>query len=286
VSAWSIVGKTCLVTGATSGIGEAAAIALARAGAELVLVARSPARAEATLARIRAAVPEARLDVLYGDLSVQRDVRRVADELLATGRPLHVLLNNAGLMMDRRTETADGIETCFAVNHLAPFLLTNLLLGRLRESASARVVTVSSVAHRMAGRFDLAWTQPGARYRPFHAYAASKLCNVLFTRELARRLEGTGVTATCVHPGNVATRFGQNTEGFFNWGTRLIERFRRTPEKGAETLVWLCTAPVTGTSGGYFVDLRERRPGRNALDDLAARRLWEDSARLVGLAAS
>lgn len=283
MSDWSIAGKTCLVTGATSGIGEAAAVALARAGAELVLVARSPARADATLARIRRAAPQAQLDVLYGDLSVQADVRRVAAEYAASGRRLHVLLNNAGLMMDRRTETADGIETCFAVNHLAPFLLTNLLLDRLRESAPARVVTVSSVAHRMAGPFDLGWTQPG-RYRPFHAYSASKLCNVLFTRELARRLEGTGVTATCVHPGNVATRFGQNTEGFFNWGTRLIERFRRSPEQGAETLVWLCAAPVAGPSGGYFADRRERRPGRNARDADAARRLWDDSARLVGLA--
>jgi retinol dehydrogenase 12 len=286
VSDWSIAGKTCLVTGATSGIGEAAAVALARAGAQLVLVARSPARAEATIARIRAVVPDARPDVLSGDLSVQADVQRVAAEFLASGRPLHVLLNNAGLMMDRRTETADGVEMCFAVNHLAPFLLTNLLLGRLRASAPSRVVTVSSVAHRMAGPFDLGWTQPGRRYRAFHAYSASKLCNVLFTRELARRLQGSGVTATCVHPGNVATRFGQNTEGFFNWGTRLIERFRRTPEQGAETLVWLCAAPVTGTSGGYFQDLRERQPGRHARDEVAARRLWEESVRLVGLTPS
>lgn len=284
MSGWSIAGKTCLVTGATSGIGEAAAVALARAGAQLVLVARSPARAEAAIGRIRAAAPQARPEVLFGDLAVQADVRRVASEFLATGRPLHVLLNNAGLMMDRRVETADGIETCFAVNHLAPFLLTNLLLERLRASAPGRVVTVTSVAHRMAGPFDLGWTQPGARYRPFHAYAASKLCNVLFTQELARRLGDAAVTATCVHPGNVATRFGQNTEGFFNWGTRLIERFRRTPERGAETLVWLCAAPAAGASGGYFADRKEKRPGRHARDAIAARRLWDESARLVGLA--
>ncbi|MCW5891110.1 MAG: SDR family NAD(P)-dependent oxidoreductase [bacterium] len=283
MNGWSIAGKTCLVTGGTSGIGEAAASALAKAGARLVLVARSPARAEATIARIRAVAPQAQPAVLYGDLAVQADVRRVAAEFLASERPLHVLLNNAGLMMDRRQETADGIETCFAVNHLAPFLLTNLLLDRLRASAPARVVTVSSVAHRMAGRFDLGWTQPGARYRPFHAYAASKLCNLLFTQELARRLGDSGVTATCVHPGNVATRFGQNTEGFFNWGTRLVERFRRTPEQGAETLVWLCADPAAGPTGGYFADRKAKQPGRNARDAEAARRLWDESARLARL---
>lgn len=280
---WSVTGRTCLVTGATSGIGEATAEALARRGARLVLVARDPARAETTARRIVAQGGAAPWVVL-GDLARLADVRRVAAEVSAAGEPLHVLVNNAGLITTERLETPDGHEMQLAVNHLAPFLLTNLLLDLLRASAPARVVTVSSVAHRWAGRLDLDDLE-SRRYRPMRVYAKTKLMNVLFTRELARRLAGTTVTANCVHPGNVATRFGHNTTGVLNWGSRLISRLRRTPAAGAATVVHLCAAPeLADVSGAYFADERARPPGRHARRDDDARRLWDVSARLTGLA--
>lgn len=282
---WSIAGRTCLVTGATSGIGEATADALARLGARLVLVARDPERAATTVARLTDAggVPPR---VVFGDLARQADVRRIAAEVMAMDEPLHVLVNNAGLVMRERVLTPDGREMQLAVNHLAPFLLTTTLLDRLRASAPARVVTVSSVAHRFAGRLDLDDLDSARRYRSLRVYSKTKLMNVLFTRELARRLAGSGVTANCVHPGNVATRFGQNTVGILDWGSQLIHRLRRTPAAGAATVVHVCAAPeLAGVSGAYFADCRVRRPGRHARRDEDARRLWETSARLVGAAA-
>jgi len=281
---WSIRGRTVLLTGGTSGIGEAAAVALSRGGADLVLVARSPARAEATSARLERETGR-RPAVLFGDLAVQADVRRLADEFLRSGRPLHVLVNNAGLVMSERVLTPDGLETSLAVNHLAGFLLTNLLLDRLRESAPARVVNVSSVGHRFVRRFDFDDLARARRFRGMRVYCQTKLANVLFTRELAWRLDGTDVTVNCVHPGNVATRFGKNTEGILDWGSRLIARLRRTPERGAETVVYLCAAPeVEGISGEYFADRRVRRASRGARRDEDARRLWDVSATLTGLA--
>ena|SRR5688572_10473976 len=281
---WSIEGKHCLVTGATSGIGRAAAIELARHGARLTLVARDRARAAATLDEITARAGAGDVAVIHGDLSSFAAVRSVAAEYVATGRPLHVLVNNAGLVMDRREATADGIETTLAVNHYAPFLLTNLLLDPLRASAPARVVTVSSMGHRFAGRMDPERLEPAGRYSGMRLYCISKLCNVLFTRELARRLAGSGVTAFSVHPGNVATRFGQNTRGILNWGSRLITRFRRTPEQGADTIVYLCCAPdVDAASGSYFADRRVCRTSRDGTDESLARRLWETSARVTRL---
>jgi NAD(P)-dependent dehydrogenase (short-subunit alcohol dehydrogenase family) len=281
---WSVAGRSCLVTGATSGIGEATAAALGRLGARLVLVARDPARAAATVRRLEGLGVVAPRVVL-GDLARQADVRRVAAELTATTEPLHVLVNNAGLVMTERVETADGHEMQLAVNHLAPFLLTNLLLARLRASAPARVVTVASVAHRWAGRLDLGDLESRGRYRGMQVYAKTKLMNVLFTRELARRLAGTGVTANCVHPGNVATRYGQNTTGILDWGSRLIAGLRRTPAAGADPVLHLCTAPeLAQVSGAYFADRHARPPGRHARRDDDARTLWAASARLTGLA--
>lgn len=277
---WSLAGRTCLVTGATSGIGEATAAALAGAGARLVLVARDPTRAAATMDRL-APIASTPPRVVLGDLARQADVRRIAAEVLADGA-LHVLVNNAGLVATERVETADGHELQLAVNHLAPFLLTTLLLDRLRASAPARIVTVSSVAHRMAGRLNVADAESRGRYRPMRIYAKTKLMNVLFTRELARRLAGTGVTANCVHPGNVATRFGQNTTGILNWGSRLITRLRRTPAEGADTVVYLCAAPeLSAVSGEYFADRRRRPPGRHARRDEDARLLWDASVALT-----
>ena len=282
---WTIEGKTCLVTGATSGIGRAAAVELARRGARLVLIARDPKRAEETIAEVEAKAGTRDVTLLRADLASLAEVRRVAAEYAALGRPLHVLVNNAGLVMTRREATCDGLEHTLAVNHYAPFLLTNLLLDRLRASAPARVVTVSSMGHKFAGRIDPDCLEPGGTYRGMRHYCISKLGNVLFTRELARRLAGTGVDAYSVHPGSVATRFGFNTDGILNWGSKLIAWTRRTPEKGAETIVYLCTAPQpAGASGDYFFDCRARSTSRSGADLDLARRLWEASARVTGLA--
>jgi NAD(P)-dependent dehydrogenase (short-subunit alcohol dehydrogenase family) len=282
---WSIAGKTCLVTGGTSGIGRAAAVELARQRARLVLVARDRRRADETLAEIAERTGNRDVTVMLGDLASFADVRRVAGEFLAGDRPLHVLVNNAGVVMDRRQETVDGLETTLAVNHYAPFLLTNLLLDRLRASAPSRVVTVSSIGHKFAGGIDPERLEPPGRYRGMRLYCISKLGNVLFTRELARRLAETGVDAYSVHPGSVATRFGYNTDGILRWGSKLIAWTRRTPEKGAETVVSLCVEPnPAGASGDYFFDRRARRTSRAGGDVKLARRLWEASERVTGLA--
>jgi NAD(P)-dependent dehydrogenase (short-subunit alcohol dehydrogenase family) len=276
-------GRVCMITGATSGIGKAAALGIARRGAEMVLVCRDRGRAESVQAEIFE-LTGSRPEVMLADLSAQREVRSLAERFLTTGRPLHVLVNNAGLLLTRRTETVDGLETTFAVNHLAPFLLTNLLLDRLRASAPARIVTVASEAHRFAGRIRFDNLNAERSFRGMRIYGQSKLANILFTRELARRLAASGVTANCLHPGTVATRFGTNNGGFYRFGMRLIARFIRTPEKGAETVIYLAASPgVEGVTGKYFFDCRERTPGRGARSDEDARRLWELSASMTGL---
>jgi NAD(P)-dependent dehydrogenase (short-subunit alcohol dehydrogenase family) len=278
-------GKTCLVTGATNGIGRAAAVALARQGARLVLLGRDADRCEAVRADV-AAAGDADASVLIADLAVQAEVRRAAAEFLASGRPLHVLLNNAGVVQMRRGETPDGVETTFAVNHLAPFLLTNLLLPRLQASAPARIVNVSSDAHKLGGALDFDDLGAVKRYSGAAVYGRSKLANLLFTRELARRLEGSGVTVNALHPGAVRTGLGQNNDApFLKLVAGLLRPLFRTPEQGADTAVWLCGAEeLGGVSGLYFANRRERRPHRHALDDKAARRLWDESAKQVGLA--
>lgn len=282
----SLRGKVCLVTGATAGIGEVAARELARRGATVVLVGRSRERCEAARARIEAETPGAEVEFHVADLSAQAEVRRLAEEYRARRDRLDVLLNNAGAMFARRQETADGLERTFALNHLAYFLLTNLLLDPLRAAAPSRVVCVASDAHRAVGGID--WDDPEGRrrYRPFRAYCQSKLANVLFVRELARRLEGTGVTANALHPGFVATSFFAGN-GALGAMMRLSARlFAIRPEEGAETPVYLAASPeVEGVSGRYFEKGREARPSKAALDDDAARRLWTMSERLAGLAA-
>jgi retinol dehydrogenase-12 len=282
--AGELAGRVCLITGATSGIGKAAALEIARRGAEIVLVGRDPDRAASAQAEIAERTGN-RPEVMLADLASQREVRALAESFLSRGRPLHILVNNAGLLMTRRTETVDGIETTFAVNHLAYFLLTNLLLDRLRASAPARIVNVASDAHRFAGgrlRFDNLNAERS--FRGMRIYGQSKLANILFTRELARRIAGSGVTVNCLHPGTVATRFATNNAGFYRFGMRLIARFIRTPEKGAETVVHLASAPeLAGVTGRYFYDCREKTPGRAARSDQDARRLWELSARMTGL---
>jgi NAD(P)-dependent dehydrogenase (short-subunit alcohol dehydrogenase family) len=281
--AWTgAAGKRVFITGATNGIGLAAAGELARRGALVTIVARSQARAESAVASIGADV-----DILLADLASQASVRRLADEVLARYPRLDVLVNNAGGMNSSRRQTEDGIELTWAVNHLAPFLLTTLLLDRLIASAPARVVTTASDAHQGASAIPFDDLAGDRSYGPigFGRYSQTKLANILFTLELARRLEGTGVEAYSFHPGFVASGFNRNNGSFLALGMTLIRPFARSPEKGAETLVWLVDSPdVEGQSGGYFYDRRRVSPSSAAQDAAAARRLWEVSEEQVRVA--
>ncbi len=274
-------GKVVLITGGTSGIGKAAATALATMGAEIVIVGRNPERGEKAAEEIRRA-SGGKVDLALADLSSQREVRWLAEEFRRRYGRLDVLINNAGLVQSERTETADGIETTLATNHLAPFLLTNLLLDVLKESAPSRVVTVSSEAQRWASGLDD--LQSKEKYRGMPVYGKSKLANIMFTYDLAEKLAGTGVTATCMHPGAVNTRFGLNNRGFGTILFRALKPFMRSPEQGADTLVWLASSPeAEGLTGLYFAD---RKPigAKKVADDPAARRgLWEKSEELTGL---
>jgi retinol dehydrogenase-12 len=278
-------GRTCLITGATSGIGRSAALALAGCGAKLFLLCRNAERADETRAEIADQTGNRDVEIMIADLASQDDIRRAVAAFLARGEPLHVLLNNAGVMLTQRTETRDGIETTFAVNHLAYFLLTNLLLERLVASAPARIVNVSSDAHKLGGPLDFEDLGARRRYSGMGVYGRSKLANLYFTTELARRLAGTGVTVNALHPGAVRTGLGQNNDApILKLLTGLVRPLFRSPEKGAETAVWLCASPeVEGVSGRYFADRKERKPHRMAGDDAAARRLWDVSAKWTGL---
>jgi NAD(P)-dependent dehydrogenase (short-subunit alcohol dehydrogenase family) len=277
-----VPGKQVLLTGATSGIGLAAAIALARRGARLTLVARDPARGQAVAAKAAAEGDGALPVVLVADLASLAAVRRLAAEALERLPRIDVLVNNAGALFTKRRLSADGFEMMWAVNHLAPFLLTTLLLDRLRADAPARIITTSSVAHRRA-QIPFDDFEAARHFGIMRRYGETKLANILFTRELARRLQGTGVTANCFHPGFVATNFARNNGGIAALTMTLLRPVARSSEKGAETLVWLADAPeVAGISGGYFVDRRQQAPSPAAQDDAAARRLWEASERQVG----
>jgi len=275
--------RVCLLTGATLGIGRAAAEVLAPMGLELILVARDRPRLEALASELRARTPGAKVGVLAGDLSRMSEVRRLAAEFRASHDRLHLLLNNAGAVFAKREVTPEGRERTFALNHLAYFVLTQELLPLLKSSAPSRIVNVSSDAHLgMRINFEDLDSAQG-RYRAFGAYGRSKLMNILFTRELARRLEGTGVTVNAMHPGFVRTGFGRNNPGLLGTVVGWGQVFARTPEKGAETLVYLATSPeVEGVTGKYFHDARESRSSPAAQDMEAARRLWEVSERLAG----
>jgi len=278
-----MTGRVCVVTGASSGIGRATARALAGMGATLALVCRDRGRGEEARAALRAESGNDAIALFLADLSSQAEIRRLATELGERYPAIHVLVNNAGVVNLQRTTTVDGIETVFAVNHLGYFLLTDLLLGRLRSSAPARIVNVASEVHRY-GTIDLDDLGHARRYRTMRVYGASKLANVLFTYELARRLEGTGVTVNCLHPGAVATRLGQNNGRVATALTKLLKPFFRTPEQGAATTIYLASSPaVEGVSGKYFVNRREARSSAATYDTELARRLWAASARLTGV---
>ena len=273
-----------LVTGATSGIGRVAARELAARGAQVILHGRDSERAEQTRRAIIERVPSASVDVVLADLASQAEVRRLAAEVRQRFPGLDVLVNNAGATFGRRLETVDGLEMTLALNHLAPFLLTNLLLDLLRRNAPARVVTVASGAHqRSALDFDDLQNRRG--YSGFRVYGQSKLCNLYFTYELARRLEGSGVTANALHPGFVATSFGRREGGLMGLLMPIAHRFAISPEEGARTIVYLAASPqVEGVSGKYFFQERPIASSAESYDAEAARRLWKASAELTGLA--
>jgi NAD(P)-dependent dehydrogenase (short-subunit alcohol dehydrogenase family) len=282
-----MVGKTVLVTGGTGGIGKATAMGLAALGARLGITGRDEARARAAAADIAEASGNREIDVFAADLSSQAEVRRLAQDVLARYRRLDVLVNNVGGFWGTRHVTADGLEHTFAVNHLAPFLLTNLLLDRLKASAPARIVTVSSGAQSM-GKLNFDDLQGERDYSGQKAYNQSKLANVMFTYELARRLAGTGVTANVLHPGVVRTAFATEDASLM-WKVVLpvIRPFLKSPEQGAATSIYLASSPeVEGVSGKYFVNSKPQTSHRSSYEAAAAARLWEISADLVAASRS
>jgi NAD(P)-dependent dehydrogenase (short-subunit alcohol dehydrogenase family) len=281
----SMTGQRVLITGANTGIGKWTAIGLAQRGAAVAIHSRNPEKGRAAQEEIRRHSGAADVDLLLADFSSLAEVRRLAAEVLERYPRLDVLVNNAGLISGRRAESADGYELTFAVNHLAPFLLTNLLLDRIVASAPARIVTVSSRAHlRAAIDFDDLDVSHG--YQAMDAYGRSKLANVLFTRELARRLEGTGVTANCLHPGVVRSDFGSSGDlgGIMGAGWAVMQPFLLSPKQGADTSIHLASSPdVAAISGEYFDRRRVARTSTRARDMAAAERLWRISAERVGL---
>ncbi len=272
--------KTVLVTGATAGIGKQTALALLRLGAHVVIVGRNPEKTRAVVDELKAASGNPRVDALLADLSAMRDVKRLADEYKRRFATLDVLVNNAGGMNTARELTVDGYERTFATNHLAYFLLANELLPVLEASAPARIVNVASEAHRRQ-QLDFDDLQAERGYFSFGVYARSKLANVLFTRELARRLRGRPVTANCLHPGFVASDF-LSKGGIWTLLQPVANLFAIDEASGAKTSIYLASSPeVEGRSGGYYDKCASKEPSRAARDDAAAARLWEVSEQLV-----
>ena len=275
--------KVALITGGTSGIGKAAATALAAMGAEVVVSGRNKERGEAAVGEIRHESVSEKVSLMLADLAVQAEVRGLAQAFKERHDRLDVLVNNAGVIQSKRTETPDGIESTLAVNHLAPFLLTNLLLDLLKESAPSRIITVSSEARRGA-EIDFDDLQSERRYRAFPVYGMTKLANILFTYELAERLEGTGVVANCLHPGSVNTNFANNNRSLGTLIFRAFKPFMRTPEQGADTVVYLAVSPETGKmTGRYLTDRKVISSYEEPHDVLAQKRLWEVSEELTNL---
>jgi NAD(P)-dependent dehydrogenase (short-subunit alcohol dehydrogenase family) len=275
--------EVALITGGTSGIGKAAATALAAMGAEVVVSGRNKERGEAAVGEIRARSGSEKVSLMLADLAVQAEVRGLAQAFKERHDRLDVLVNNAGVIQSKRTETPDGIESTLAVNHLAPFLLTNLLLDLLKESAPSRIITVSSEARRGA-EIDFDDLQSERRYRAFPVYGMTKLANILFTYELAERLEGTGVVANCLHPGSVNTNFANNNRSLGTLIFRAFKPFMRTPEQGADTVVYLAVSPETGKmTGRYLTDRKVISSYEEPHDVLAQKRLWEVSEELTNL---
>jgi len=274
-------GKTVVITGATSGIGEVAAIRLAEQGARIVFVARDGKRADATLAKLRKANSAADHVVHLADLSLLAEQKRVAGAI-ATESRIDVLINNAGALFNRRIETADGLEMTFALNHMSYFTITSLLLGKLKATPGARIVSTSSRAHRRA-KLNFDDLQARRNFSGFQVYGRSKLCNILFTRALAKRLAGSGVTANCLHPGFVATRFGDQSGGFLQRAVAVGKSlFAISEEDGAKTIIHLASSPdVASVSGEYFNECKVETPSAHARNDADAEKLWQASEKIA-----
>jgi retinol dehydrogenase 12 len=278
--------KVCVITGGTDGIGKAAAYGLAVQGAKLLVHGRDPDKGARAVAELKARSGNKAIEFLQADFSSLADVRRLAAAVMQHTPRVDVLVNNAGGIFGKRMLSSDGYEMTFAVNHLAPFLLTHLLVDTLKSAGESRIVTTASHAHRGA-KISFDDLQATRKYSAMGVYGTSKLANILFTRALAKRLRGTAVTATCLHPGFVRTEIGRNFD-MSPWLKRifgLIWHFARAPEKGAETVVYLATSPqVQGASGGYYFDCKLTPTSSAAQDDSAAEHLWQVSERLVGIA--
>jgi retinol dehydrogenase 12 len=273
-------GKVVVITGATSGIGEVAAENLARMGARIVMIARNPQRAEASLSRLRQIGPGVDHRFHLADLSKLADMKRVAAEIATAEPKIDVLINNAGAMFTHRQVSADGFEMTFATNHLSYFVVTDGLLKPLQAAGRARIINTASEAHRGA-QIDFDDLQFSKDYSGFTAYRRSKLCNILFTKELASRVKGTGITTNSLHPGFVATGFGDNNRGLAAYLFRFAKVFAISPEKGAETIVFLATSnEVVNTTGLYFQKCRLATPSTEAQSQEAARRLWIETEKL------
>jgi retinol dehydrogenase 12 len=279
-------GRVCLVTGATSGIGLVTARELARKGARVIIVGRSPERCTQTVREIKAETAAQSVDSLVADLSSIADLRRLASQVYERCPELHVLVNNAGGIFLNRVESADGFEMTFALNHLSYFLLTNLLLPLLKRSAPARIVNVASDAHKGAS-IDFDKIHKGQPFSGWRAYQQSKLANILFTYELARRLDGSGVTVNTLHPGFVRTNIFRQ-EGLVGWLVRrAADVIALSPEQGARTSIYLASSPVVdGVSGRYFVKEMPAASSPQSQDEAAAKRLWQLSEELTALAPS
>ena len=276
-------GKKCVVTGSSSGIGKATALGLAKAGASVILVCRSQEKGEGAMHEIIQKSGNQNVSLMVADLSSQNAIRRLANDLSASHDKLHVLLNNAGVFLAKRHLTEDGLEMTLAVNYLAPFLLTNLLLPTLKASAPSRIVTVASSAHYGATiEFDNLQGERG--YSGFRAYSQSKLADILFTYELARRLEGTNITANCLHPGVVRTNLGENNWWMFRLALTLFAPFLPSPEGGARTSIYLTTSKdVEGVSGKYLAKEKEAKSSKESYDVSVSKRLWDVSVGLTQL---
>ncbi len=278
-------GKTVVITGATSGIGAVTATTLASQGAKIVFIARDRARGEQMLQQLRAISPGAGHLLHCADLSLLAEMKRVAATIADSEKKIDVLVNNAGAVFSKRELTSEGLERTFATNHMSYFVVTALLLRRLTETPGARIVNTASDAYK-AAHLDFSDLQSARGYGAFGMYGRSKLMNVLFTRLLARRLAGTGVTANCHHPGFVATRFGDSGSGFMNFVLQTSKRFALTPEQGAQTMLYLATSTeVAGVTGTYFCKRKPAKLFRQARNDADAQRLWDVSAQIAGVGA-
>jgi NAD(P)-dependent dehydrogenase (short-subunit alcohol dehydrogenase family) len=275
-------GKTCLITGANSGIGFATAREISRMGASVVLVCRDAQKGRAALEDIKGSTGNQSVELMIADLASFESVRALARDFLSTHQKLHVLINNAGVIIGKRILTKDGLETTLQVNYLSHFLLTQLLLEAIKSSTPARIVNVTSDAH-FTGKMDFDDLQEERGYGAMKSYSQSKLAQVLFTHELAKKLQGSGVTVNCVHPGAVRTRWGDEA-GTLAIGIKIARPFLLSPEKGAETPIYVATSPdIQGVSGKYYAKKTVRESSKESYSEDEAQRLWELSLKLCGL---